>query len=375
MNAEHKTGKNIWDVIFSQEKSHFPIQRNYLLEPRGSNNPINRQVNQEVCQETVDYVRKNITDPYELYALDFELNYTIRKLADFVLFVDSREFGSWDWTDEQFPPLEDIMSCLLRIYRWSDDVFCCSDLDADIIWLTDNRDEIEISEWGRVRHYNTNMVDAAKFQQAVQYVIEKPDLDWKTKAEAFLRASSERGYSPANDETIIYLMAQSLDDEHLEKEAHHRWKRYEKEWDELFLADKNPFKDKLSIDRLRFIHWGKLSVLRPLEPLMLKSELKRESLTRNLPGYQSVTHDYRDTYNYKVEAQHLLSADFLSDYVKAFSLFRTDLDVEPIRYKLPKIISKFYSYIAGVRDFEYNYTVADIHYLSDLIFSFASSRF
>ncbi len=373
MSTENKTGKNIWDVIFSQDKHHFPIQRNYLQEPRGSNNPINKLVTQEVCHETVEYIRKTYPDPNELYALDFELNYTIRKLADFILYVDMAEFNRWDWEDVQFPPLEDVMSYLHKLYRWSDDVFCYADLDSDIFELTDNRNEIKISEWDHF-HYH-HMVDASRFQQAVQYVIENSDSNWKTKAEAFLRASSGRGYSPADDETIIYLMSQSLVDESLAKEAQHRWDRYEKEWEALFFTDKNPFKDRFSIDGLRFIHWDKLSILRPLEPLMLKSELTRESLTTNILGYQGVMHGHRDTYNYKIEAQHMLSADFLSDYVKAFSIFRTDLDVDPIRFNLPKVISRFYKYLAGFHDFEYNYTVADIFYLSDLIFSFASSRF
>lgn len=373
MSTESKTGKNIWDVIFSQDKHHFPIQRNYLQEPRGSNNPINQLVTQEVCPETVDYVRKNITDPHELYALDFELNYTIRKLADFILYVDMSEFNSWDWEDMIFPPLEDMMSILDRLYRWNDDVIFYEDLNGDIIDLTGKRDEIDVSDWDHARY--DSMFDVSRFQQSVQHVIENSDFNWKTKAEAFLRASSERGYSCADDETIIYLMSQNIDDEELEKEAHHRWDRYEKEWEELFFADKNPFRDKFIIDRLRLINWDKLSILRPLEPLMIKLPTMTKYPARNSLNYQKALLSCRRTYDYKVESQHLLSPQFLTDYAKAFSLFRTDLDVDPIRSHLKRIIPKFYNYLIGSRDFEYNYTVTDIHYLSDLIFSFASSRF
>lgn len=375
MNAKNDAGMNLWDVIFSQDKHHFPIQRNYLQQPRGSNNPINRLVTEEVSQEIVDYVRKNITDPKELYALDFELNYTIRKLADFVLHVDLREFNSFDWEfGEPFPPLEDMMSILDRLYRWSNDVIFYEDLGGDIIELTGKRDEIDVSDWDRVRY--ESMVDVSRFQQAVQYFIENSDFDWKTKAEAFLRASSERGYSPADDETIIYLMSQSLNDEGLEKEAQHRWRRYKKEWCSSYFTDNNPFNGELSADRLRFIHWDKLSSLRPLEPLMLKAWVeKSKNPSKDISKHFFDTYDYRDTYNYKVESQHLLSPQFLSDYVKVFSLFRTDLDVDPIRSHLKKLIGKFYNFISGSRDFEYNYTVTDISYLSGLLFSFATNRF
>lgn len=373
MKTIRKTGMNIWDVIFSMDSSHFPIQRNYLQEPRGSNNPINRLVTQDICHETVDYVRKNITDPYELYVLDYELNYTIRKLADFALYVDLDEFNAWDWEDLLFPPLEDMASYLEKLYRYSDDVFCCSDLKFDIIDLTNKRNEIEISKWDH--SYYHNMTDASKFLQAVQYTVENSDFDWKTKAEAFLRASSERRYSPADDETIIYLMSQSIDDEQLEKEAQHRWKLYKKEWAEMFFTDKNPFDGKFSVDRLRFINWDKLSILRPLEPLMMNLPPKSKYPCRDHLNYLTELHDSRDTYNYKVESQHLLSPRFLSDYAKVFSLFRTDLDVDPIRSHLKELIGKLYGLVSGSHDFEYNYTVTDISYLSDLLFSFATNRF
>ncbi len=371
MSSDHKVGKNIWDVIFSLDKHHFPIQRNYLQEPRGSNNPINSQVTQEACQETVDYVRKNITDPNDLYVLDFELNYMIRKLADFILFCSLDEFSPWD--DFEFPPLEDMVGVLENYYKWDEGFLCCNDIKSEAELLAYERDKLKNGICDYAEY--SNVEKASRLQQAVQYVIEHSDFDWKTRAEAFLRASSNRGYSPADDETIIYLMSQNIDDDHLEKEAQHRWERYKREWGYLFFTEKNPFEGKFSVDRLRLVHWDKLSKLRLLEPQMLKAEyMNNKKLLQKEPNSWKI-YDHRGTYNYNVEAQHLLSPQFLADYVKVFSLIRTDLDVDPIRSYHRKLIGKFYSFLSGSRDFEYNYTVTDIHYLSDLLYTFTRYRF
>lgn len=381
MNAKNKTGMNIWDVIFSKDPSHFPIQRNYLQEPHGSNNPINSLVTEEVHQETVDYVRKNITDPKDLYVLDFELNYTIRKLADFILYSDLSEVSAWD--EEMFPPLVDMTEILDDFYKWDEDIFCCHDIIFDVLEVAFERDKIQNGEkWDRIpvsdghrSHVPVrNMLEAAILQQAVQHVIENSDFDWKTKAEAFFRASSKRGYSSADDETIIYLISQSLDDDGLKEEAQHRWRRYKNEWQDMFFTEENPFNGELNPARLRFIHWDKLGGLRALEPQILRAKVGKNP-PKEPSGYLWGRNDLRDTYHHVVESQHLFSAQFLSDYVKVFSLFRTDLDVDPIRSHLRTLIGKFYSFVSGIRDFEYNYTVTDISYLSDLLFSFATNRF
>ena len=168
MNAKHKTGRNIWDVIFSLDSSCFPTYRNYPQEPRGSNNPINSLITQEVCQETVEYVKNNITDPNDLYTLDFELNYAIRKLADFVLYADLDEVAPWE--DDMFPPIEEMRSVLESCYKWSEDIFCCSDLFLEMSGLIFEREEVRKGNYDYT-HLN-DIVEAAQLQQAVQYVIE-----------------------------------------------------------------------------------------------------------------------------------------------------------------------------------------------------------
>ena len=370
MSTKKENGKTIWDVIFSLDSSHFPIQRNFLNEPRGSLNSINRLVTQEICQKTVEDVRKTYPEPNDLYALDFELNYTIRKLADFILYADLREFNCWDWegSDVLILPLDDALSFFSQLCNLDEDYFCYIDFETDIVDLTHTRNENNTIEWDRLDY--RHMADASKFQQAVQYVIENSDIDWKTRAEAFLRASSNRGYSPADDETIIYLMSQNINDEELEKEAKHRWEQYKKEWEGLFFTEKNPFDGEFSVDRLRLIHWDKLGKLRILEPLM-----KKLPDDTTYYDYLKALNACRETYSYKVGSQHLLSPDFLSDYVKVFSLIRADLDVDPIRSYHGKLVEKFYGFLSGSRESEYNYTVTDIHYLSDLLYTFTRYRF
>ncbi len=360
MSTENKTGKNIWDVIFSQDKHHFPIERNYLIEPRGSLNPINAQVTEKVCPKMVDSVRKNFTDPYKLYALDFHFNYAIRQMADLSLFAGMLEFprenedvaldSSSPKMKKEFEKLETLPG-----NKWNEDIGYYNNdefrrkISASLLSHRKGTSKIE----KRICESN-RMPSIVKLLQTLQYVIENSEYDWKTKAEAFLRASSMRGYCTADDETIIYLMYQSLDDKELEKEARYRWKRYKKEWGDLYFTDKNPFKGKFSIDRLRFIHWDKLSCLRPLEPFK---------------------EDDRDTYGYKAESQHLLSPEYVSDFARVMSLFRTDLDVDPIRSHLVKLINKYFHAMSGSHSINGNYTMSDFYYLSDLLFTFAIYRF
>jgi hypothetical protein len=364
MNTEHKTGKNIWDVIFLQEKHHFPIERNYLIEPRGSLNPINAQVTEKVCPKTVEYIKNTYTDPYKLYALDFDLNYKIRTLANLSLLAGMLECSKWyrkegvalDVNSPGMKMVRDEMEKSSQ-EQWSEDPGFYDNIDelrcrisASLVSHREGTSEFK----KRFRESHRVPV-AVKLQQALQYVIENAEYDWKTRAEAFLRASSIRGYSTADDETIIYLMSQSLDDKELKKEAQHRWKRYRKEWEDMFFTDKNPFKGKFSIDRLRFIHWDKLSCLRPLEPLE--------------------DDDDRGTYGYKAESKHLLSPEYVSDFARVMSLFRTDLDVDPIRSHLVKLITKYYHAFSGSHDYNGNFTSSDFYYLSDLLFTFAINRF
>ena len=344
--------KNIWDVIFSLDKSCFPIQRKYLQEPRGLLNPINSQITSKICKNTVKKIKNKVTNPYDLYAYDYELNYLIRKLCDLIYYYDLDELDSWQ--DDSNPVSEDMV--------WYLDVFL-NKIDFHEVEATDlrlfaeemayDRKDIREGKYDYNKHYSIE--DSVRVINAVQYIIENSGWDWKTKAEAFLRASSIRQYNTADDETIIYLMAQNLNDEELEKEAKHRWKRYQKEWEELYFSKENPFKLKFLPNRLRLIHWDKIGSLRPLEP--------------------QLDSDPRGTYTYLSEAQHLLCPEYLADYVRVFTLFRTDLDVEPIRYQLKKLIEKFYSYLSGKHDYEYNYTVTDVYYLSDMLFAFLRNRF
>ena len=166
MSAENKAGNTIWDVIFSLNPSHFPIHRNYPKEPRGSLNPVNSQITSEICQDTVNYVQKNITDPFDLYALDFELNYTIRKLADFILYLDSNELPPYD---EIYPPLEEMVKVLKDFYKWDESVLCCHDLTLAVETLAYNKDEFKNGKIDYNHYYS--LKDAAKLQQAVHYAL------------------------------------------------------------------------------------------------------------------------------------------------------------------------------------------------------------
>lgn len=353
-DKEMSKKRNIWDIIFSQDSSEFPIQRSYLQEPRGSLNPINSQVDSEVSQEMVEEIKKTITDPNDLYALDFELNFVIRKLDDFTLFADIGDIEGW--LDGAGCPVPGDMISTLESFlnKWGEDKFICiHDLMFELLNLGYDRKRLRKGEYDRKEY--PNLVEVSNFQNAVQLVIENSKLDWKHKAEAFLRASFIRGYNTADDETIIYLVAQQIEDKELINEAQHRWERYKKEWDEMFFDDKNPYKCKFSPDRLRFIHWDKLSCLRPLEPQLTNKE--------------------RNTYTYKLEAQHLLSKDFLSNFARVFSLLRTDIDIDPVKKQLPKLIRKLFYFLAGTYSFEYNYTVSDLYYLSNILFTFFMYRF
>jgi hypothetical protein len=353
MSSKHNKGKTIWDVIFSLDSSEFPIQRNYLQEPRGSLNPINSRVNSDVCKDTIKKIKEIITDPYDLYALDFELNFMIRKLADFTLFADWGDIEGY--LDGDGCPIPDHIVSELEnfLIKWGEDKYVClHDLAIELLCLEYDRECLRSGNCDFKDHHE--ILRAANLQNAVQYIIENIDLDWRTKAEAFLRASSIRNYTSADDETIIYLMAQNIKDEQLEKESKHRWRHYQKEWGEMFFTEHNPFSCDFIPDRLRLIHWDKLNSLRFMEP--------------------HLTSEIRDTYTYKSQAQHLFSKDYLSDYARVFSLFRTDLNVDPIRNKLPTILAKFHSYLSGTHYYEYNYTASDVYFLSDVLFNFLQSR-
>jgi len=359
MSSKHDKGKTIWDVIFSLDSSEFPIQRNYLQEPRGFLNPINSQVNSDVCKETVKKIKEIITDPYDLYALDFELNYLVRKLADFILHCHLHHAYTYFESDIVVP--EDFVYYLKifnKKYGLETEEYR-EDLHKSFIWdfcvLPHHREEIKKGKYDGFDDYRVpGLLSYAKLINALTHVIETSEYNWKTKAEAFLRASSIRNYTSADDESIIYLMSQNVKNEQLEKEARYRWRRYHKEWGEMFFTENNPFSCDFIPDRLRLIHWDKLNSLRFLEP--------------------QLTSEIRDTYTYKSQAQHLFCKDYLSDYARVFSLFRTDLNVDLIRNKLPVIAAKFHSYLSGSHDYEYNYTVSDMYYLSDMLFNFLQSR-
>lgn len=371
MSSKHNNGKTIWDVIFSLDSNHFPIQRNYTQHPRGSLNPINNQVTMKVCEKSVNWLKDSIKDINDLYALDYELNYTIRKLADMVLYADLCDINRYIDPDPCYAALQEILNVLNKILantinKYNIDTFYtdtgeplfCTEAD-DLLFYSAQLAKERIRNGHKKFQFDVSIQnpifnDFALFQQSIQYLIEHSDYDWKAKAEAFLHSTSTRDYGPADDETIIYLMAQNIKDEQLGEETKHRWRRYQKEWGEMFFTENTPFSCDFIPDRLRLIHWDKLNSLRFLEP-QLKSEI-------------------RDTYTYKSEAQHLLSKNYLSDYARVFSLFRTDLNVDPIRKKLPEIASKFHSYLSGSRNYEYNYTVSDVYYLSDMLLNFLQSR-
>jgi hypothetical protein len=365
MKFKSDSGKTIWDVIFSLDSSQFPVQRNYPQEPRGAMNPINGKINTEVCQKTVNLLRDSILDINDLYALDFELNYTFRKMADLILYADSEDINRYLDIDNDYSGLEDIPDALERILKKT--------IERNSNWplYTDARDLLHysapLSDERRckdrkdflfdVNVHNQIFKDFALLQQSVQYIIEHSDYDWKTKANAFLQATSTRCYGPADDETLIYLKAQGLKNKELEEESRYRWDQYKKEWGEVYFTESNPYDTKKNIyDRLRFIHWNKLADLRLFEPQLLEHLCLRN-------------------HHYKLDCQHLLSAPIISDYTKVFSLFRADLDVDPIRKQLPKLLKKFYLFLAGHHWHEYNYTVSDLHYLTDMLFSFSTSRF
>lgn len=352
MRKKADSTKNIWDVLFSLDKHCFPVQRNYLQEPRGTLNPVNCEITSKVDQGSIEMVKTEIPNPYDLYAYDCELNYVVRKLADLVYYYDLDDLDSWQ--DDSNPVSEDMIyyldSFLEKINFHGVEA---TDLRLFAEEMAYEREDIHKGKYDYIKHYAIE--DSAKIVQAVMHVIENSDWDWKTKAEAFLRASSIRDYSTADDETIIYLMAQNLEDEVLEKEAMHRWKRYQKEWEGLYFSGENPFNSEFMPNRLRLIHWDKITCLRPFEP--------------------QLDSDPTGTCRYKSENQHLFSPAFIADYAKVFSLFRTDMNVDPIRGKLPNIIEKFYSFLAGKHDYEYNYTYTDVYYLSDLLVAFTLNRF
>jgi hypothetical protein len=349
--AKNDSTRTIWDVIFSLDSTYFPIQRNYPQEPRGSLNPVNSRITHEIHKKLASSIKTTLPNLYDLYALDYELNYTIRKLADLALFGDRDELTGW-LNGSGFPVPENIIYGLEKfLKKWGENK-CIHTLLLDLIKLALDPGFLKKGEFDIDKH--PDLMRMANLQKTAQFIIENSKFDWEIKAKAFLRASSVRNYSTADDETIIYLMAQNLGDIELETEARYRWKRYKKEWEELFFAEKNPFKCKFIPDRLRFIHWDKLGTLRPLEP--------------QLPS------ETRDSYDYKSESQRLLSTDFLTHFTKVFSLFRTDMDVEPIKSQLPKLIEKFHSFLSGMHDYEYNHTVSDVYYLSDILFSFVINR-
>jgi len=356
MDRQTPSGKTIWDVIYSLGSEAFPVHRKYYQEPRGSGNPLNGQVSIPPSQSTVELVKKAFPDPTSLCALDFELNYAIRRLADMALYAYEGDIAD-RINDPDHPVLENTLGGLYGLDReFGGRQFYeyCQDALNEALYLSDHRDEIRNGNYNMEKW--TSLLKFAEIQTATQFIIEQSDSDWKTKAEAFLRASAMRDYSPADDETIIYLCSQGEVDPELEKEAQYRWERYRKEWGGLFFTEDNPFDGDRVINRMRFMHWDKLSALRPFEPKLSEGDL-------------------RSTYGYRLESQHLLSPEFLADFVRVFSLFRTDLNVDPIRGKLAHLIRKFLGYWSASRDFEYNYTYADFYRLSHLLASFVLNRF
>jgi hypothetical protein len=338
MNAISKTTKNIWDVIFALDSHYFPLQRNYPREPRGELNPINGKITEKLCKRTLTFVRDNITDPFELFALDFELNYTIRAIADYILHVDAEEVDCF--VDEIFPPLQDMMYNLDNIYRWDEEFLCVHDLTLEVELQTDER--YHQKAWKAIFGKCLQLNNIAKLQQAVQYIIENSNWDWKIKAEGYLRAYSTRKFKNCDDEVIIYLMCKKDKIQDVSKEAKNRWSEYKKDWDNIYSEDTNPFYGRVKANGLRFAHWKCLDCFKYL--------------------------------GRKSENKHLLSSEYISDFSKVFSLFRTGMNFEPLHSKLQKVIKKIFEIVSGSYVFDYNYTVHDFFYLSSILFSFANYR-
>lgn len=361
---KNKESRDIWDIMFSLDKSYFPLSRNYLQEPRGSSNPINSQVKMKPKKEFLEFAAKqNIVD---LYAFDFELNILFRKLVDFILFASKEDVYGWDIIEEP-EYLEELFKYSNHIEKTVFD----SSLNLSVHDMIIDAYSIApfhiLGGEAPSEHISNEMRDVAEFQFAVQYYIENSNLSWRTKAEAFLRSNYLNNFSDADDETLIYLnkkIARQEAHPHFLREdtsefdfiefdkqnsisksiktsADIRWNQYNVRWNLIGAEDKNPFIENKDISGLRYIDSNYLPFL----------------------GYLI----------YESESQHLLSSENISKFCRMMNVLRTDLQsIKQQIYHFVELLKKYL--FIQVKKFGFNYTVTDRTFLICLVYHYLNRR-
>lgn len=200
--SNKKTKRDIWDVLFSLKDIDFPLSKDYLNQPRGSVNSINCQVNIQPNKNYLDFASK--LNPTELYAVDFSLNYFVRLVFDYndILIEDSSKL-----VKEYFEgDLEKILNHCTKTDNFD---FYLKGLELDIYEYQYNRhyydkknELILEDEEFEIGYY---MRQIALVQFSLEYYIEHSNLDWQTKAEAFLRSQCLTKFKDSDDEALIYL--------------------------------------------------------------------------------------------------------------------------------------------------------------------------
>jgi len=355
--------KDIWDVMFSLEKKHLPLSRNYLQQLRGSLNPINTQVMMKPNKEYLGFCEK--LNPVELYALDLELNLTFRKLADFILFGDKNDIYEdspvWENLFEENQELEKL------IWDTSNTDLSVHDM---VIYAYELADAHLNCDEDPLENIHESMREMAEFQFTIEYYIENSSWDYKIKAEAFLRSHYLSNFIYADDETLIYLQntcayeSDSYDfpmlddpdfsfyhfdiDNSIHKKvataASAKWDHYKNAWQSMSYSQENPFEEKYNISGLRHFNIHNLHFLNELI--------------------------------YNTESRHLFSQQDISSFCKMLNIFRTGLESKYIQ----KIISSaFKTIVTGISNqkfiFGYNYTSKDRSFLLSLMHQFLGGRF
>ncbi len=308
------THKDIWDVMFALDKKYFPLSRNYLQQPRGSGNFINSQVQMEPNKQYLDFAKT--LNPVDLYALDFELNLAIRRIADVVKMCSGDDI----YDDDFLNRVPEIDNRLIKLfYRYNDN--CEIDLEfKNILIHIFNEiehynecvlDEIHKDEYDPIKklEISPEMRKLARLQFALEYYIEQSDIDWCIKAEAFLRSQFYNDFKLSDNETLIHISHKDF----LElaafeggtnssssyadiknralNEGYLRWEQYRQRWDLISLNFSNPFEGEP--DDLSALRFADISNIRFLHKLLYKSEYHNLSSSPNIKEFCLLLNNFR----------------------------------------------------------------------------------
>lgn len=305
--------KDIWDVMFSLDRSNFPLSRNYLQQPRGSSNPINSQVIMEPKQEYLDFAGR--LNPVNLYALDFELNFASRKIAD-VIALSHNHIYDGDFF-ERFPKFNDglirlVESCSPELKN----VLRFESISCYIISVIQSYNESILSdnvvnEYEPLKNFDINpeMRELAQLQFSLEYHIEHSDMDWRTKAEAFLRSHYYNDFKLCDNETLIHISKKDFLELGSSKknsiaqtsysdiknrainEGYLRWSQYRERWDLIALNYNNPFEGEP--DDLSSLRFSDISCIRYLHKLIYNSKNDNPSTPQNITEFCHLLNNFR----------------------------------------------------------------------------------